>query len=105
MRYNPPMADLGLQIRCQRCGDQMEMRDPAPGQPWMPQQFWVCNRCGRHFWTSYVALPGSKPASPPPVTPGATTLGPTAQKPAEAAASGEAASTAAAKVTHTGPHP
>jgi hypothetical protein len=31
----------------------MEMRDPAPGAAWMPDQFWVCPRCGRHFWTTY----------------------------------------------------
>ena len=78
------MADL--QIRCQRCGEQMEMKDPAPGQPWPPQQFWVCNRCGRHFWTTYTAAPGAKPATPPPATPGATTPAPTAQAPAKAAA-------------------
>jgi hypothetical protein len=77
------MADTGVQIRCQRCGDAMEMVDPAPGQAWTPQQFWTCRRCGRHFWTTYVADP-SKPAvkAPPPATPGATTPAPTAQAPA-----------------------
>jgi ribosomal protein L37E len=81
------MADVGLKMRCQRCGEQMDMRDPAPGQPWPPQQFWVCPRCGRHFWTSYASAPAAvtpKPptATPPPVTPGATTPAPTAQAPA-----------------------
>jgi len=47
------MNELGLIIRCQRCGDEMELRDPAPGMPWTPDQFWVCNRCGRHFWSTY----------------------------------------------------
>jgi ribosomal protein L37E len=98
------MADPVLQIRCQRCGDQMEMKDPAPGQPWALQQFWVCNRCGRHFWTTYTAAPGAKPATPP-ATPGATTPAPTAQAPAAAAASGQAAATAAAPVTKTQPKP
>ena len=46
-----------LQMRCQRCGAQMEMRDPAPGTPWKPDQFWVCPRCGRHFWTTHPAEP------------------------------------------------
>jgi ribosomal protein L37E len=101
------MADPVLQIRCQRCGDQMEMKDPAPGQPWALQQFWVCNRCGRHFWTTYTSAPGApKPAAPPPATPGATTPAPTAQKPAAAAGSGQAAATAAAPpVAGTPPNP
>jgi ribosomal protein L37E len=96
------MADPVLQIRCQRCGDQMEMKDPAPGQPWALQQFWVCNRCGRHFWTTYTAPPGAKAAAPA-ATPGATTAAPTAQAPAAAAASGQAAATAAAAATKTEP--
>ncbi|MBM3777906.1 MAG: hypothetical protein FJW23_06645 [Acidimicrobiia bacterium] len=51
--------------------------DPAPGQPWQPQQFWSCSRCGRHFWTTYAAAPGApKPAPPAP---------PPAAKPAAAA--------------------
>jgi hypothetical protein len=83
----------------------MELKDPALGQPWPPQQFWVCNRCGRHFWSTYAAPPGAKPATPPPATPGATTPAPTAQAPAKAATSGEAAATAAAKVTQTPPNP
>jgi uncharacterized protein with PIN domain len=48
-----PDSDIGLRIRCQRCGEQMALRDPAPGQEWPPQQFWECPRCGRHFWTTY----------------------------------------------------
>jgi len=47
------MTDVGRQIRCQRCGAQMEMRDPAPDRPWAPDQFWVCPKCGRHFWSTY----------------------------------------------------
>jgi hypothetical protein len=47
-----------LRIRCQRCGTEMQMCDPAPGEPWKPDQFWVCPRCGRHFWTTY---PSPKP--------------------------------------------
>ena len=47
--------DRDLQMRCQRCGTQMEMRDPTPGPPWKPDQFWVCPRCGRHFWTTHPA--------------------------------------------------
>jgi transposase-like protein len=35
----------------------MDMRDPAPGAPWKRDQFWVCPRCGRHFWTTYTAPP------------------------------------------------
>ena len=53
--------DAGLQIRCMRCGAQMEMRDPGPGMPWTPDQFWVCNRCGRHFWTTYPPPNRDKP--------------------------------------------
>ena len=47
------MPDTDIRIRCQRCGEQMELRDPPPGQPWRPDQYWVCGRCGRHFWTTY----------------------------------------------------
>jgi len=54
------MSDGALHIRCQRCGAQMEMRDPAPGMPWRPDQFWVCPRCGRHFWSTY-PQPAEKP--------------------------------------------
>jgi rRNA maturation protein Nop10 len=47
------MADVEIRIRCQRCGTQMDLRDPAPGSPWTPDQFWVCPSCGRHFWSTY----------------------------------------------------
>ena len=47
------MNELGIEIRCMRCGEVMDLRDPAPGMPWTPDQFWVCPRCGRHFWTTY----------------------------------------------------
>jgi len=53
------MADQELTIHCQRCGEAMEMKDPAPGEPWRPDQFWVCPRCGRHFWTTYPNPPGT----------------------------------------------
>ena len=36
------MTDVERHIRCQRCGAEMEMRDPGPGMPWAPDQFWVC---------------------------------------------------------------
>ena len=55
------MTVTGLQIRCQRCGTQMDMRDPGPGMPWTPDQFWVCANCGRHFWSTY-ATATAKPA-------------------------------------------
>jgi hypothetical protein len=48
----------------------MEMRDPAPGEPWKPDQFWVCARCGRHFWTTYATQPGAAaPVKPPEAAP------------------------------------
>ena len=56
-------------MRCQRCGSQMELRDPEPGGPWKPDQFWVCPRCGRHFWTTYATPPK------PTVEPGPTAAG------------------------------
>jgi hypothetical protein len=60
------MSDFPLKIRCQRCGDQMEMKDPAPGEPWRADQFWVCPRCGRHFWSTYANPPAAaaQPAAP-----------------------------------------
>ena len=53
------MSDVGVKIRCQRCGDQMDLRDPPPGTPWQPNQFWVCQKCGRHYWTTYPTQPGA----------------------------------------------
>ena len=64
------MGEPELKMRCQRCGGPMEMRDPAPGDPWKPDQFWVCPRCGRHFWTTYPAAPGPKQVSSPAPLPG-----------------------------------
>jgi hypothetical protein len=52
-----------------RCGTDMDMRDPGRGMPWTPDQFWVCPKCGRHFWTTYPppnrekAKPATEPAS------------------------------------------
>jgi hypothetical protein len=45
----------------------MELRDPAAGMPWTPDQFWVCPRCGRHFWSTYPpqARDKAKPAPDP----------------------------------------
>jgi hypothetical protein len=67
MDYNSGMSEVHIRIRCQRCGTQMELRDPAPGGAWRPEQFWVCPRCGRHFWTTYPppAPPKDKPAAAP----------------------------------------
>ena len=55
--------DRETYIRCQRCGADMELRDPAPGMPWPPDQFWVCPRCGRHFWSTYPPQ-AAKPKAP-----------------------------------------
>ena len=65
------MAEQELRINCQRCGEPMEMKDPAPGDPWKPDQYWVCPRCGRHFWSTYPNPPGAAPAktAPPPAKP------------------------------------
>jgi ribosomal protein L37E len=63
------MADVDRHIRCQRCGAQMEMRDPGPGMPWTPDQFWTCPKCGRHFWSTY----STPPAAPAPDKPKPTT--------------------------------
>lgn len=65
----PGMSEIGLHIRCQRCGAQMEMKDPTPDRPWTPDQFWVCPKCGRHFWSTYPppnrekVKPAGEPAS------------------------------------------
>jgi uncharacterized protein with PIN domain len=57
------MSDVDLQIRCLRCGTNMEMKDPAPGAAWRPEQFWGCAKCGRHFWTTYPPPAKPKPAA------------------------------------------
>ena len=49
------MANGDLQMRCQRCGALMDLKDPGPGEAWTPDQFWVCLECDRHFWTTYPA--------------------------------------------------
>src|SRR3954469_10978075 len=81
------MSEIGLQIRCQRCGTQMELRDPLSADAWKPDQFWVCPKCGRHFWTTYppptrekvkdsvAAAPGNAAEGPKPTT---TAAAPTA---------------------------
>ena len=46
-------------LRCQRCGSRWRCGIPPPGAPWKPDQFWVCPRCGRHFWTTYPAATGA----------------------------------------------
>jgi ribosomal protein L37E len=53
------MNDTLPRVRCQRCGEQMDLKDPAEGMAWQPEQYWVCPRCGRHFWSTYPA-PGGK---------------------------------------------
>lgn len=68
------MVDSSLNIRCQRCGKPMELKDPAPGQPWTPLQFWTCAYCGRNFWSTYpsatgAAVPKSRPKPAPPKPP------------------------------------
>jgi ribosomal protein L37E len=55
------MSDIDLHIRCQRCGTEMDLRDPAPGTAWKPDQFWVCPKCGRHFWSTYPPPNRDKP--------------------------------------------
>jgi hypothetical protein len=47
----------------------MVLHDPAPGTPWRPDQFWVCPTCGRHFWTTYPAPPGTPKAATATPTP------------------------------------
>jgi ribosomal protein L37E len=61
-----PMSDVDLHIRCQRCGTPMDMRDPGPGMPWTPDQFWVCPKCGRHFWSTYPPPNREKPKAAEP---------------------------------------
>jgi len=65
------MSDVGIHIRCMRCGTQMDMRDPGPDMEWKPDQFWVCPKCGRHFLTTYPPpnREKAKPAPPPPTEP------------------------------------
>ena len=55
----------------------MDLTDPAPGDPWPPQQFWECPQCNRHFWTTY---PAAKPAPKP--KPAATAAADTPATPA-----------------------
>jgi len=88
-------TDLQIQLRCQRCGDPMELRDPAPGAAWAPVQYWVCNRCGRHFWTTYASPAGKAAEDEKPAA--AKAAAPAAAKPAAAAAPKPAASPAAPK--------
>ncbi len=54
-----------VSVRCQRCGSQMDLKDPGPEDPWPPQQFWECPQCSRHFWTTYPPVKPAKPAPKP----------------------------------------
>ena len=58
------VTDVAYSMNCQRCGTGMELRDPAPGMPWTPQQFWVCPHCARHFWTTYPTATPKKEEAP-----------------------------------------
>ena len=60
------MSDVGIHIRCMRCGTQMDMKDPGPGMEWKSDQFWVCPKCGRHFWTTYPPPNREKPKAATP---------------------------------------
>lgn len=91
------MNDLGLDIRCQRCGTSMDLKDPAAGGTWTPDQFWVCPKCGRHFWSTY---PPPKPKTAAAPAPAATTAQAPAVTPAVAAAA--KATPAAASATPPG---
>jgi ribosomal protein L37E len=76
------MPTLELKIACQRCGEQMEMKDPAPGDAWRPDQFWVCPRCGRHLWSTYAAAPHAAVATTQAAAAPAHTSPPSAAEPA-----------------------
>ncbi len=82
------MSEIGLHIRCQRCGTQMELRDPVSADAWKPDQFWVCPKCGRHFWSTY----------PPPAREKAKDMA-AAAAPANAADATKPTTTAAAPTT------
>jgi ssDNA-binding Zn-finger/Zn-ribbon topoisomerase 1 len=64
------MSEELPKIDCQRCGTAMDMKDPAPGMPWTPDQYWVCPKCGRHFWSTYPP-PGAKDKPEKPAAPAA----------------------------------
>ena len=87
------MVDSEFNIRCQRCGDPMDLKDPAPGEPWTALQFWTCARCGRHFWTTYVTKPGAEaPAKAAPAAaeaPAAAPPPPPVSAPADSALNAE----------------
>lgn len=68
----PLVTDVAHSMNCQRCGTPMELRDPAPGAAWAPQQFWVCPRCGRHFWTTHPAATPKKEEAPKAAAPAAS---------------------------------
>jgi len=58
------MSETLPRVRCQRCGEHMDMKDPGPGMAWTPDQYWVCPKCGRHFWSTYPdPAPKEKPAA------------------------------------------
>ena len=84
------MANVGVTVRCQRCGEQMELRDPPPGTPWQPNQFWVCNKCGRHYWTTYTTQPGAAAPAPAAAVAPAAAAAPAVAAPAAATASAPA---------------
>ncbi len=66
------MSDIDLHIRCQRCGTQMDLKDPVSIAAWTPSQFWVCPKCGRHFWSTYPAPVPREAAKPAAAEPAAS---------------------------------
>ena len=97
------MSEIGLKIRCQRCGAQMELRDPVSADAWRPDQFWVCPSCGRHFWTTYPPPAREKPAAAAP--PAAAAATPAAPAPPAAQTTGTAANAPTTTTGNVSPNP
>ena len=95
------MHDVQIQIRCQRCGNQMELKDPGPDDAWTAQQFWECQACGRHFWTTYP--PPKKPAPPKAAKPAPARSDPAAPQTRPAAAEAKSVASASPPQTKTAP--
>ena len=95
------MHDVQIQIRCQRCGHQMELKDPGPDDAWTAQQFWECQECGRHFWTTYP--PPKKPAPRKAAKPPAPASDGTAPPAKGAATEAKSVASAAPPQTRTTP--
>jgi hypothetical protein len=60
--YNREVSATDIQVRCQRCGTLIDLRDPAPGAPGKPNSFGPA-QAASDIWSTYPAPVNGHPDS------------------------------------------